>query len=85
VTVDLTNIERHYDKRSRLFGWNVYLSVRGRAYTRYFADKKHGGRDAALALALRERDRMRRELGWRPRYRPSHYRRVSLRRATTAA
>lgn len=45
-------------KRSSTHGWQVRVSHRGERKTKFFADRKHGGREAALRLAIEHRDRL---------------------------
>jgi hypothetical protein len=45
-------------KRSQTHGWQVRVSFRGERRTKFFADQKYGGREAALALALEHRDEL---------------------------
>lgn len=45
-------------RRSSTHGWQVRVSHRGERKTKFFADRKHGGREAALRLAIEHRDRL---------------------------
>jgi len=45
-------------KRSQTHGWQVRVSFRGRRRTKFFADRKHGGREEALAEAVLYRDEL---------------------------
>ena len=42
----------------RSHGWQVRLSRRGRKYSRFFSDRKHGGREVALGMARGFRDEL---------------------------
>ncbi len=57
------NITRvDYEKRNE-HGWSVRVTYAGRSLSRFLADAKYGGRQSALDEALRERERMEKELG----------------------
>ncbi|MDX1530733.1 MAG: AP2 domain-containing protein [Rhodothermales bacterium] len=43
-------------KRSSTHGWQVRVSHNGRRQTKFFADRKYGGRDKALQLAIEHRE-----------------------------
>ncbi|MEM1043962.1 MAG: AP2 domain-containing protein [Bacteroidota bacterium] len=45
-------------RRSSTHGWQVRVSHNGQRKTKFFADRKYGGRDAALALAIEHRDKL---------------------------
>jgi hypothetical protein len=45
-------------KRSQTHGWQVRVSFEGERRTKFFADRKYGGRDKALELALAYRDEL---------------------------
>ena len=42
----------------RSHGWQVRLTRRGRRYSRFFSDRKHGGREVALQMAQNFRDEL---------------------------
>ena len=44
-------------------GWYVRVSFGGQKHSKFFADGKHGGRDAALASAVTHRDLIERQFG----------------------
>ena len=45
-------------RRSSTHGWQVRVSHNGERKTKFFADRKYGGREAALALAVEHRDKL---------------------------
>ncbi len=45
-------------RRSSTHGWQVRVSHAGKRQTKFFADRKYGGRDVALALAIEQRDKL---------------------------
>ncbi len=45
-------------RRSSTHGWQVRVSHLGERKTKFFADRKYGGREAALALAVEHRDKL---------------------------
>ncbi len=45
-------------RRSSTHGWQVRVSHNGERKTKFFADRKYGGREAALALAVERRDEL---------------------------
>lgn len=45
-------------KRSQTHGWQVRVSFQGRRRTKFFADRKYGGREEALAAAVVYRDEL---------------------------
>jgi hypothetical protein len=57
VRIDIEPTEEH-PNRSRTHGWQVRINHRGQRATKFFADKKYGGRDEALAVAIEYRDEM---------------------------
>ena len=48
--IDLSEMRSH--------GWQVRLSRRGRKYSRFFSDRKYGGREVALGMARNFRDEL---------------------------
>ena len=48
--IDLPEIRSH--------GWQVRLSRRGRKFSRFFSDRKYGGREVALGIAREFRDEL---------------------------
>ncbi len=46
------NIYRLDLKAKRTFGWRVRIRFRGKAYDKFFADKKHGGEQNSLDAAI---------------------------------
>lgn len=57
VRIDIEPSEDH-PRRSSTHGWQVRVSYDGTRKTKFFADRKHGGRNEALALALAHRDEL---------------------------
>ncbi len=57
VRIDIEPTEEQ-PKRSATHGWQVRVSFQGKRRTKFFADRKYGGRDKALALAIEHRDRL---------------------------
>lgn len=45
-------------RRSSTHGWQVRVSHNGERKTKFFADRKYGGREAALGLAIEHRDKL---------------------------
>lgn len=56
------NIKRITDSKTRGDGYEVRFSERGARATKYFSDKKHGGPEKALEMALDCRNRMQAEI-----------------------
>lgn len=44
-------------------GWYVRVPWKGEVHARFFSDSVHGGRDSALAKAIRYRNRIEKEIG----------------------
>jgi hypothetical protein len=55
VRIDIEPSEEN-PRRSSTHGWQVRVSHDGTRKTKFFADRKYGGRDEALALAIEHRD-----------------------------
>jgi hypothetical protein len=62
----LKSISRVDRPAKHTFGWYVRVQFGHQARKKFFSDRLHGGRQAALERAIRFRDRAERELG-RPR------------------
>ncbi len=45
-------------RRSSTHGWQVRVSHHGERKTKFYADRKYGGRETALALAIEHRDKL---------------------------
>jgi len=59
----ISRVEQH---SRRLYGWNVRLQFNMKKRSKFFSDRRHGGKAEALARAIEWRDSAERELG-RPR------------------
>lgn len=59
--IDITPDEEN-PKRSSTHGWQVRVRRQGKRVTKFFADRKHGGRDEALEVAKVYRDELLEEL-----------------------
>lgn len=57
VRIDIEPSEAN-PRRSSTHGWQVRVSHAGERRTKFFADRKYGGREAALQLAIAHRDRL---------------------------
>jgi hypothetical protein len=57
VRIDITPSEDN-PRRSSTHGWQVRVSHNGKRKTKFYADRKYGGRDKALALAIEHRDKL---------------------------
>lgn len=55
VRIDIVPTEAN-PNRSETHGWQVRVSIRGERKTKFFADRKYGGRDKALEKAVEHRE-----------------------------
>ncbi len=57
------NVSRVDYAKNHTHGWCVRITLARTQYSKYFGDETHGGRDSALAKAVRYRDSLERKLG----------------------
>lgn len=57
VRIDIEPSEDN-PRRSSTHGWQVRVSHAGKRQTKFFADRKYGGRDKALDLAIKHREKL---------------------------
>jgi hypothetical protein len=73
------DIARIDQESKRSYGWYVRVRFKGKVYSKFFSDKKNGGRNSALLAAITWRDSTRKKIG-----KPQTDRRiVSVANATT--
>lgn len=65
-TPSVPNVTRLCFKGSTSQGWQVRMRLRGRAYSKYFGDRKYGTWAASLREAVQWRDEQRRRAGAAP-------------------
>lgn len=57
------DIARIDQESKRSHGWYVRVRFRGKIYSKFFSDKKNGGRNSALLAAIAWRDSTRHKIG----------------------
>ena len=57
------SISRIDSETKRMHGWYVRVWFKGKMHSRFFNDKQHDGKEAALQAAIEHRDRVEAEIG----------------------
>lgn len=57
------DIARIDQPSKRTHGWYVRVTFKGKVHSKFFSDKKNGGKDASLKMALTWRDNTRTKIG----------------------
>lgn len=57
------NIARIDQEAKRTFGWFVRIRLEGKTHSKFFSDKKSGGKNVALLKAISWREKTRARLG----------------------